>query len=146
MCVCLLLVRAKAKIKRNKYGATRSAGDYRRKVQLARLCAVRGAARRRDTSVTKVPSQNPPMLGSQCRALVLVALLGGGNCFSLSRSALSQSVCGKAGSQRALRVNLLSCPCRRYKGASASPSPRSRVRPYPQSVPWLLISVSRARA
>ena len=38
MCVCLLLVRAKAKIKGNKYGATRSAGDYRRKVQLARLC------------------------------------------------------------------------------------------------------------
>ena len=37
--VCLLLVRAKAKIKGNKYGATRSAGDYRRKVQLARLCA-----------------------------------------------------------------------------------------------------------
>ena len=41
-CVCLLLVRAKAKIKRNKYGATRSAGDYRRKVQLARLCALGG--------------------------------------------------------------------------------------------------------
>ena len=40
--VCLLLVRAKAKIKRNKYGATRSAGDYRRKVQLARLCALGG--------------------------------------------------------------------------------------------------------
>ena len=38
-CVCLLLVRARAKIKGNKYGATRSAGDYRRKVQLARLCA-----------------------------------------------------------------------------------------------------------
>ena len=42
MCVCLLLVRAKAKIKRNKYGATRSAGDYQRKVQLARLCALGG--------------------------------------------------------------------------------------------------------
>ena len=41
MCVCdLLLVRAKAKIKGNKYGATRSAGDYGRKVQLARLCAL----------------------------------------------------------------------------------------------------------
>ena len=40
VCVCLLLVRAKAKIKGNKYGATRSAGDYRRKVQLARLCAL----------------------------------------------------------------------------------------------------------
>ena len=39
VCVCLLLVRARAKIKGNKYGATRSAGDYRRKVQLARLCA-----------------------------------------------------------------------------------------------------------
>ena len=38
VCVCLLPVRAKAKIKGNKYGATRSAGDYRRKVQLARLC------------------------------------------------------------------------------------------------------------
>ena len=37
VCVCLLLVRAKAKIKGNKYGATRSAGDYQRKVQLARL-------------------------------------------------------------------------------------------------------------
>ena len=37
MCVCLLLVRARAKIKGNKYGATRSAGDYRRKVQLARF-------------------------------------------------------------------------------------------------------------
>ena len=36
---CLLPVRAKAKITGNKYGATRSAGDYRRKVQLARLCA-----------------------------------------------------------------------------------------------------------
>ena len=33
-CVCLLPVRAKAKIRGNKYGATRSAGDYRRKVQL----------------------------------------------------------------------------------------------------------------
>ena len=32
VCVCLLLVRAKAKIKGNKYGATRSAGDYRRHV------------------------------------------------------------------------------------------------------------------
>ena len=42
VCVCLLLVRAKAKIKGNKYGATRSAGDYRRKVQLARLCALGG--------------------------------------------------------------------------------------------------------
>ncbi len=42
VCLCLLLVRAKAKIKGNKYGATRSAGDYRRKVQLARLCAVGG--------------------------------------------------------------------------------------------------------
>ena len=42
VCVCLLLVRAEAKIKRNKYGATRSAGDYRRKVQLARLCALGG--------------------------------------------------------------------------------------------------------
>ena len=42
MCVCLLLVRAKAKIKGNEYGATRSAGDYRRKVQLARLCALGG--------------------------------------------------------------------------------------------------------
>ena len=40
--MCLLLVRAEAKIKRNKYGATRSAGDYRRKVQLARLCALGG--------------------------------------------------------------------------------------------------------
>ena len=40
MCVCLLLVRARVKIKGNKYGATRSAGDYRRKVQLARLCAL----------------------------------------------------------------------------------------------------------
>ena len=39
VCVCLLPVRAKAKIRGNKYGATRSAGDYRRKVQLARLCA-----------------------------------------------------------------------------------------------------------
>ena len=43
VCVCFLLVRAKAKIKGNKYGATRSAGDYGRKVQcdmqLARLCA-----------------------------------------------------------------------------------------------------------
>ncbi len=37
VCVCLLLVRARAKIKGNKYGATRSAGDYRRTVQLARL-------------------------------------------------------------------------------------------------------------
>ena len=36
---CLLPVRAKAKIRGNKYGATRSAGDYRRKVLLARLCA-----------------------------------------------------------------------------------------------------------
>ncbi len=51
---CLLPVRAKAKMKGNKYGATRSAGDYqrkatrlpnktrpqsKRKVQLARLCA-----------------------------------------------------------------------------------------------------------
>ena len=26
----------------SKYGATRSAGDYRRKVQLARLCALGG--------------------------------------------------------------------------------------------------------
>ncbi len=34
VCVCLLLVRARAKRKGNKYGATRSAGDYRRKVQL----------------------------------------------------------------------------------------------------------------
>ena len=42
VCVCLLLVRARAKIKGNKYGATRSAGDYRRKVQLARLCALGG--------------------------------------------------------------------------------------------------------
>ncbi len=42
VCVCLLLVRAKAKGKGNKYGATRSAGDYRRKVQLARLCALAG--------------------------------------------------------------------------------------------------------
>ena len=33
--MCLLPVGAKAKIKGNKYGATRSAGDYRRKVQLA---------------------------------------------------------------------------------------------------------------
>ena len=33
VCVCLLLVRAKAKIKGNKYGATRSAGDYRRLVR-----------------------------------------------------------------------------------------------------------------
>ena len=40
VCVCLLLVRARAKRKGNKYGATRSAGDYRRKVQLARLCAL----------------------------------------------------------------------------------------------------------
>ena len=40
--VCLLPVGAKAKIKGNKYGATRSAGDYRRKVQLARLCALGG--------------------------------------------------------------------------------------------------------
>ncbi len=39
VCVCLLLVRARAKMKGNKYGATWSAGDYRRKVQLARLCA-----------------------------------------------------------------------------------------------------------
>ena len=38
--MCLLPVGAKAKIKGNKYGATRSAGDYRRKVQLARLCAL----------------------------------------------------------------------------------------------------------
>ena len=38
VCVCLLPVRAKAKIRGNKYGAMRSAGDYRRKVQLARLC------------------------------------------------------------------------------------------------------------
>ena len=29
----------KSQNKGNKYGATRSAGDYRRKVQLARLCA-----------------------------------------------------------------------------------------------------------
>ena len=36
-CVRLLPVRAKAKIRGNKYGATRSAGDYQRKVQLARL-------------------------------------------------------------------------------------------------------------
>ena len=42
VCVCLLPVRAKAKIRGNKYGATRSAGDYRRKVQLARLCALGG--------------------------------------------------------------------------------------------------------
>ena len=42
VCVCLLLVRARAKRKGNKYGATRSAGDYRRKVQLARLCALGG--------------------------------------------------------------------------------------------------------
>jgi len=42
LCVCLLLVRARAKRKGIKYGATRSAGDYRRKVQLARLCALGG--------------------------------------------------------------------------------------------------------
>ena len=40
VCVCVFITGGgESQIKGNKYGSTRSAGDYRRKVQLARLCA-----------------------------------------------------------------------------------------------------------
>ena len=66
----LLLVRAKAKIKGNKYGATRSAGDYRRKVQHARLCALGGKNMVGEVKWVKEGSVRGVRAGAPARSLL----------------------------------------------------------------------------
>ena len=108
VCVCLLPVRAKAKIRGNKYGATRSAGDYRRKVQLARLCAWVGKTLVIGTFITsegesrRNRDESMKLRGAKV-TLVCVFITGEGEsvCVFITGEGESQNVC----------VCLLLVPC-----------------------------------